>query len=779
MTHKDSVSILVCIVFLLTAFGSAFAQTAGSAFPQSATVGPPQRAWTDSTLPDAAARARVGAFLSTHQEPPGPALPGSDSIAREAPLTPETGAEFPSLAAPLASPVLFRKTNLDAGATAGITSGIGEPSTANSGNFVFQSGNWYASLSRDGGSTFTFVNPFTTFPASDGGFCCDQVVAYDAKRDLVFWLLQYIEDGTRNRQRLAVTRAADFDTVGWWYYDFVSDLTFGWTGQWFDFPDLSVGDNYVYLTSNVFTIGTNSFVRTVIMRLPLDPISTGSAFGFNFVGDNTHGSFRTAQGIRSTAYWAAHNSTTSIRVHRWDEGSPSYSFSDITLGAWNNATRVCPGPDARDWCGRADSRILGAGLANGALTFMWSASQGGSFAYPYVDVARIDASTMALLSQPIIWNGSYAYIYPAIGVNSRGALGLSLFVGGGSLLPSHAIGIIDETTAGAADVQITETSTQGPTTNRWGDFVAARPHSPDNVTWLATGYTMQGGGGDSNARPLNGWFGRCYYTLAPSVSSIVAAGGVGSVSITTPPGCAWAAASNAAWLTITSGASGTGNGTTNFSVAATPSGDPRIGSLTIGGLTVDFIQRGTSGGQTFNDVPVTHPFFDNITLLYRRGITGGCSASPPLYCPDSPTTRGQMAVFIIRGKLGTDVFPYTATPWFTDVPVSHPYFKWIQKMRDLGITSGCTATTYCPDASVSRDQMAVFIVRGKLTDSFSSAALPFFNDVLSPNVYYRYIQKMKELGITSGCTATDYCPASTVTRGQMAVFITRAFFSVP
>ena len=52
---------------------------------------------------------------------------------------------------------------------------------------------------------------------------------------------------------------------------------------------------------------------------------------------------------------------------------------------------------------------------------------------------------------------------------------------------------------------------------------------------------------------------------------------------------------------------------------------------------------------TFNDVPLGHPFFQFIEALAASGITGGCSAAPPLYCPDDPLTRGQMAVFLAKG----------------------------------------------------------------------------------------------------------------------------------
>ena len=51
---------------------------------------------------------------------------------------------------------------------------------------------------------------------------------------------------------------------------------------------------------------------------------------------------------------------------------------------------------------------------------------------------------------------------------------------------------------------------------------------------------------------------------------------------------------------------------------------------------------------SFNDVPTNHPFYQFVEALKAAGITGGCSASPPLYCPDAPVTRGQMAVFLAK-----------------------------------------------------------------------------------------------------------------------------------
>jgi len=51
---------------------------------------------------------------------------------------------------------------------------------------------------------------------------------------------------------------------------------------------------------------------------------------------------------------------------------------------------------------------------------------------------------------------------------------------------------------------------------------------------------------------------------------------------------------------------------------------------------------------SFDDVPTSHPYFQFVEALKASGITGGCSASPPLFCPDSALTRGQMAVFLAK-----------------------------------------------------------------------------------------------------------------------------------
>jgi hypothetical protein len=405
---------------------------------------------------------------------------------------------------------LFRNNTIVDLATSNTTSQVGEPSVANNGRFIFFSGNWYGSLSLDSGATFRYVNPYTKFPRVNGGFCCDQVVLYDLSRDLLFWLLQYVEDGTRNTLRLAIARGDTLATNTWYYYDFTPDgVNAAWTRQWFDYPDLALSSNFLYLTSNMFRL-SGGWTRAVILRVSLDELAAGAGLTYNYYASTTHGSFRVTQGARDTAYWGAHTNLSSLRVFSWPENTTTVTWNDVAVTPWSDAVRAAPGPDGRDWCGRADGRITAAWVAKGVIGFMWSAAQNPpTRPYPYVRVVRINEATKTLIAEPDLWNRNFAYCYPATAPNDRGDLGLSVFYGGGTVHPSHAVGIDDDFTPGVGwSLVTTRAGTNGPDRNRWGDYLAVRRHAPDGLTWVATGYTQQGGSAGTDIEPRFVHFGR-------------------------------------------------------------------------------------------------------------------------------------------------------------------------------------------------------------------------------------------------------------------------------
>jgi S-layer homology domain/Cysteine-rich secretory protein family len=176
----------------------------------------------------------------------------------------------------------------------------------------------------------------------------------------------------------------------------------------------------------------------------------------------------------------------------------------------------------------------------------------------------------------------------------------------------------------------------------------------------------------------------------------------------------------------------------------------------------------------FTDVPAGHMFFTSIQAFAEAGITRGCSATT--YCPDSAVTRGQMAVFLLRAMGESPITP-TGTR-FTDVPASHQFAGFIERFAQLGITNGCGASTFCPSAPVTRAQMAVFVLRALGVTTAPAASGTVFADVASSHMFCGYIEEFSRRGITRGCGGGNYCPDNPVTRGQMAIFIVRAF-SIP
>jgi S-layer family protein len=182
--------------------------------------------------------------------------------------------------------------------------------------------------------------------------------------------------------------------------------------------------------------------------------------------------------------------------------------------------------------------------------------------------------------------------------------------------------------------------------------------------------------------------------------------------------------------------------------------------------------------KTFADISNTDPFAPYIEALYQAGITSGCSTNPSTYCPDLPVTRGQMAVFLEKA-LGHPSPSPSPSGMFTDVAPNDPFKPFIEEFYNAGVTSGCVASPlqYCPNSPVTRGQMAVFIEKALGHTAPTPNPTGMFTDVAANNPFKPFIEEFYNAGITSGCVVSplQYCPNSPVTRGQMAVFIAKAF----
>lgn len=217
---------------------------------------------------------------------------------------------------------------------------------------------------------------------------------------------------------------------------------------------------------------------------------------------------------------------------------------------------------------------------------------------------------------------------------------------------------------------------------------------------------------------------------------------------------------------------GDSDGGFNDATGASPSHTYAAGGTYTARVRVNDGRGGTDVAQVvikvtngFSDVPPGSIFHDDIAWLAINGITTGCA--PNLYCPTASVTRAQMASFLVRA-LGLTA---GASPdLFTDT-ASTVHRADINRLATAGITSGCTPTKFCPDRVVTRAEMASFLARA--LDLGGPAPDAFTDD--DGSIHEANINRIAQAGITTGCTATTFCPTAPVTRQQMAAFLHRAF----
>ena len=157
------------------------------------------------------------------------------------------------------------------------------------------------------------------------------------------------------------------------------------------------------------------------------------------------------------------------------------------------------------------------------------------------------------------------------------------------------------------------------------------------------------------------------------------------------------------------------------------------------------------------------PFYADILFIAQQHITGGCGVRR--FCPTASVSRGQMAAFLQRALH----LPSASRDYFADDETS-PFESSINAIAEAGITGGCDPIRFCPSRSITRAEMASFMVRAF---HLSPSSVDHFTDD-DASMHEANINALASAGVTGGCTATTYCPASRVTREQMAAFLHRA-----
>ena len=372
---------------------------------------------------------------------------------------------------------------------------IAEPSGGSSGGgVVFISANSFAAYSTDGGGSFKQLDPTTIFPDDAVGFCCDQIVQYVPSIDRVIWLLQ------GNGVRIASASPAEIISSGgtaWIYWNLTPDI-FGQTG--FDFPDLSVGTNTLYMSWDA----SGASAGYQVARTSLAGIQAGGSIGMDYTNpsDSSMALFsHLSQNTQDEVFWAGHNDTSHMRVFSFAEGSGFYFWRDITISTWANDGFSSLTPDGHNWLDDVKNQgtfIGGATRVFNRIWFAWSAGTDSGFLQPHVEMVTLDRNdSFRVIQQVQIWNNSYAFGYPALATNAcTSEVGLSLEYGGEGNFENHVVGFW-----GDFVVYIMTASSVG--TDRYGDYVTIRQEPPTNAN-LGSLFSAFGYGLNSLPPPARG-----------------------------------------------------------------------------------------------------------------------------------------------------------------------------------------------------------------------------------------------------------------------------------
>jgi hypothetical protein len=387
-------------------------------------------------------------------------------------------------------------------------------SGAESGSIVLATGNWYILYSFDGGNTFTTLDPTTVFDnTADGGFCCDQIVQYAPSIDRFIWLMQF-SSGANGKNRIRIASASP-ETVhsskctSWTYWDLTSDALGVVTTaadaalanpiHWLDYPNMSVGTNYLYASvDNVGNGGASPPTGgRIVIRIPLSEIAAGGTINYGYTHWQDGGlayAGHVTQNTGDEAYWAGNRNNSTLQVFSWNENSNSYFWRDVGVNNWPNGTLSSTGASGADWLTKAaafpNAGVIGATRRGNEVWFAWMASSGtgssGGFNFPNanVQVVKVDpTNNYNRIDQFAIWNNDYAFAYPALATNDRSEVGIALGWGGKTFDANSAVGIL-----GDFVVWYPEASTFS--TTRWGDFVTARQASPQTSLFAGFAYAI-------------------------------------------------------------------------------------------------------------------------------------------------------------------------------------------------------------------------------------------------------------------------------------------------
>jgi hypothetical protein len=279
---------------------------------------------------------------------------------------PGTESSFVDMNSPLETllvpgdPNIYVSTQFGNVIPAGYKSNLMSSSTDGKGPEMFYTGNWFAAKSTDKGESWTYMDPFSGFP----DFCCSQIALYDETRDIYLWLRTGNVDGNGvNVFKLSVDTHDPFEGPYWTYTTAPTNVNGSWTNQFWNAPTMHLGADYLYVSMTMYN-QVGSWLRSVILRWPLDALAAGQGFNYNYFTEVNWFTFMPVSGADHTMYFASNWDVTggapydSLGIWRWHEDSGSLNVWTRTVPAWTTTGRGSMHCGTPNWLGWGDMRLL-------------------------------------------------------------------------------------------------------------------------------------------------------------------------------------------------------------------------------------------------------------------------------------------------------------------------------------------------------------------------------------------------------------------------------------
>jgi photosystem II stability/assembly factor-like uncharacterized protein/ribosomal protein L30/L7E len=174
---------------------------------------------------------------------------------------------------------------------------------------------------------------------------------------------------------------------------------------------------------------------------------------------------------------------------------------------------------------------------------------------------------------------------------------------------------------------------------------------------------------------------------------------------------------------------------------------------------------------SFTDVPTTHTFYPYIRCLACRGIIGGYSDGT--FRPDNFVTRGQLSKIVANAAGFSE--PVSGQS-FVDVPPTHPFYVYIERMARRGIIGGYSDGTFRPDNAATRGQISKIVASAASIQDPIPPNRQSFVDVPPTHPFWVYIERLSARGIVGGYSDGTFRPDNAATRGQVSKIVANAFF---